>query len=456
MGRSRREYPQGRLRLRYRKDNYDKQKEYSLCFEYTWLDDAPIRKDTGIKVKVVDWNPKGSSNRGELRPSYGTNYRRVNTTLNDALDKYDSELQLYAQKHPHQITSEIIHSILFDAPLTRNDKGKDFVEYVKEVLKSKLVRKKIGKSRYENGISGMKIFAEFLVSKERGTYNNNHSLYLGDITTSIIDDYIAYRRVVKKNSDATINHALTPIISACERAASEGLIDLSLSAQIKDCRVVETPSLDDDAYDGKSALTKEELKKIVEFYNQDNEPRRKEYIEMFLFAFHAGGMRPIDVMTLMWNNVNLEKRELKKILIKTQKGRLPRHTIPLNDAAMAILNKWKGMQRTEKFVFDLVDDTFNIDDTDKLYYTRNSVVRKVNQSLAVVGEKIGLDFTLTLKVARHSFAILALQDSMSISLVSRMLGHSTTDTTESYYSEYLPHTMKEELDSLGYNFIPEM
>lgn len=456
MGRSRREYPQGRLRLKYNKSNYDTQKEYTLYYEYTWLDDAPIRKDTGIKVKVADWNPKGSTNRGELRPSYGASYRRVNTTLNDALDKYDSELQLYALKHPHQVTSDIIRSILFDAPLTRTDEGKDFVEYVKYVLNSKYVKNKIGKSRYENGLSCMKGFSEFLMVKELGTYNSKQSIYLGDISTSIIDEYIAYRRAVKKNADATINHALTPIIEACERAANEGLIETKLYAQIQDCRVIETPTKDEDAYDGKSALTKEELTKIVEFYKTDTEPRRKEYIEMFLFAFHAGGMRPIDVMTLMWSNVNLENRELKKILIKTQKGRLPRHTIPLNDAAIAILNKWKKRHRTNKFVFDLVDDSFNIDDENALYYLRNSVVRKVNQSLAVVGEKIGLSFTLTLKVARHTFAILALQDSMSISLVSRMLGHSSTDTTESYYSEYLPHTMKEELDNLGYNFIPKL
>ena len=55
MGRHRREYPKGRLRLKYNKSNYDKDKEYTLYYEYTWLDDAPIRKDTGIRVRVDDW-----------------------------------------------------------------------------------------------------------------------------------------------------------------------------------------------------------------------------------------------------------------------------------------------------------------------------------------------------------------------------------------------------------------
>jgi hypothetical protein len=79
MGRHRREYPQGRLRLKYPKDGFDKQKEYTLYFEYTWLDDAPIRKDTGLRVRVADWNDKGTTGKGELRASYGNLYYQLAT-----------------------------------------------------------------------------------------------------------------------------------------------------------------------------------------------------------------------------------------------------------------------------------------------------------------------------------------------------------------------------------------
>lgn len=454
MGRHRREYPLGKLRLKYPKQ-YDKQKEYTLYYEYTWLNDAPIRKDTGLRVKVADWNEKGTSGKGELRSSFGTDYRRYNASLADALSRYDATLQEYSIKHPHQMTSEVIHSILFDAPLTRQDEGKDFEEYVKDCLKSRYVKNKIGKSRYENGVSGMKIFGEFLKSQKKGTYKPD-AIYLGEISVKLIDEYIEYRRTVKHNSDATINHALTPIIQASEKAKDEGLIDTKLYSAIKDCRVVEAPNLDEEKFDGKEKLTKEEIQRLVDFYDNDTEERRKEYIEMFLFAFHAGGMRPIDVMTLMWSNVSMEKRELRKILVKTAKGKNPRHTIPLNDAAMAILNKWKERGRRKRLVFDILDDGFDINDENALYYARNSGERKINQSLAVVGEKIGLSIRLTFKVARHTFATLALSDGMSISVVSRLLGHSSTDTTEAYYAEYLPHKLDEELQRLGYNFLPAL
>lgn len=454
MGRHRREYPQGRLRLKYPKQRYNKDKRYTLYYEYTWLTDAPIRKDTGLRVRVDDWNEKGNSGKGELRASYGTDYIRQNTLLRDTVSKYDSLLQEYALKHPKRMTSEIIHSIIFDKPLTRKDEGKDFVEYVEETLKAKLTNRRIGKSRYENGVSNMRGFTQFLAAKGLGTYKTN-AIYLGDISESLVLKYIEYRRIVRENSDATINHALTPIIIACEKAKDEGYIDTKVYASIKDCRVEEKPNLDDESYDGKSALTKEELKKLVEFYEKDTEPRRKEYVEMFLFAFHAGGLRMVDVMTLTWNCINFEDKELRKTLVKTAKGRNPRHTVPLNDAALSILNKWKGLHRREKFVFDLVEDSFDINDENAIYYTRNNCDRKVNQSLKIVAEKIGLK-KLAFHMARHTFAILALNDGMSLSVVSRLLGHATTDTTETIYAEYLPKTLASELDKLNYNFIPNL
>ena len=453
MARYKRHSPQGRLRLKYPK-NYDNNKSYTLYYEYTWLG-TPIRKDSSLKVRVTDWNPKGNGGKGELKTSFGATFQRENNRLNDTLQKYDDKIRTYVDKHPNQLSAEIIHDILFDKPLTRKDEARDFVEYVIGVLKSRLTSNKIGKSRYENGVSNMKGFTEFLKVEGKGTYKEG-AIYLGDISRTLVEEYINFRRGVRENSDETINHALTPIIIACERAKEEGFIDGKVYLQIRDCRLNPKPSsLNTERYDGKY-LSKEELGKLVEFYNTDTEVRRKEYIEMFLFAFHAGGLRMVDMMTLMWEHINFDEKKLKKTLIKTQKGKLPRHTVPLNDAAIAILRKWQVMARRQRFVFDLVDDGFNIDDEAKLYYVRNSCDRKVNQSLQVVGDKLGLKFNLSFHVARHSFAINALNDGMSLSVVSRLLGHASTDTTETVYAEYLPHTLAEELDNLHYNFLPDL
>ena len=109
---------------------------------------------------------------------------------------------------------------------------------------------------------------------------------------------------MKQNSDATINHALTPILKACAYASELKMIDHTINARIQDMRISPKLSLSDEdsEFDGKS-LTKEQMLSLLEYYNTCSEPRRKEFLEMFFFAFHACGLRVVDVMTLQWKHI---------------------------------------------------------------------------------------------------------------------------------------------------------
>lgn len=80
----------------------------------------------------------------------------------------------------------------------------------------------------------------------------------------------------------------------------------------------------------------------------------------------------------------------------------------------------------------------------------------------VVGEQMELPFKLTMHVARHTFAVLALngetKDGIGVrkpmSMVSRLLGHASTDTTEKVYAKFLPQTLSDEVNRLGFAFLP--
>lgn len=74
------------------------------------------------------------------------------------------------------------------------------------------------------------------------------------------------------------------------------------------------------------------------------------------------------------------------------------------------------------------------------------------QSLAVVGEQIGLSFNLSMHVARHTFAVFALNKGLSMSVVSRLLSHGSTDVTEKVYARFLPETLSSEVARLGGDF----
>ena len=51
-------------------------------------------------------------------------------------------------------------------------------------------------------------------------------------------------------------------------------------------------------------------------------------------------------------------------------------------------------------------------------------------------------------VARHTFAVFALNKGLSMSVVSRLLGHGSTDVTEKVYARFLPETLFAEVEKL--------
>lgn len=251
---------------------------------------------------------------------------------------------------------------------------------------------------------------------------------------------------MKQNSDATINHALAPIMKACAYAADINLISASINARIQDMRIVPKIQLssDDAGYDGKS-LSHEGMENLISYYNECREPRRREFIEMFLFAFYACDLRVVAVMTLQWSNIDFNRKELRKIMIKTGK----RHIIPLTVTAIGILNIWKEKRGDSRYVFDLVKDNLDIDNDEALYKARNNATKCINQSLTVVGEALSLKFPLTMHVVRHTFAVFALNKGLSMSVVSRLLGHGSTDITEKVYARFLPETLSSEVARLA-------
>ena len=54
-----------------------------------------------------------------------------------------------------------------------------------------------------------------------------------------------------------------------------------------------------------------------------------------------------------------------------------------------------------RYVFNLVKYDLDLDDAEALYKSRNNATKCINQSLAVVGEQIGLPFNPSMDCARH-------------------------------------------------------
>ena len=151
-------------------------------------------------------------------------------------------------------------------------------------------------------------------------------------------------------------------------------------------------------------------------------------------------------------HIDFEKKRMQKVLVKGKNF----HEIHLNQYALAILNKWKAMNRNPRFVFDLLPQDFQLKadgnadriETEKRLKNKiGSKNRLLQTSLNGIGKKIGLDFGLSMHVARHTFAVWALNyNDLSLHIVSRMLGHKSIMATEKNYAKFLKETVDDTIE----------
>lgn len=447
MGRISRLYPKGRLRLRTPK-TVQPGKKYPLYFEYTWQADT-IRKSTGLCVTVKEWNEKGYSGVGEIRATTSIDYKYYNSAFHKRIEDIDVKIHKYYEMH-HHVTCDVIRSFLDDNDSAlRPDGGKDFIEFAKELMESRYDKGKISFSTCKNAIPYLHKFEEFLLLEHKGTHGEHQEfIYVSEISEDLLLDFRKYRLLAKKRV-TTINKTLCPILQACEHACQLGYISHQLNASLQDLYMKEVDRLDEEERNIKY-LTEDRLAELVAAYDTIEQPRRKEFLEMWLFAFHACGMRMVDVMTLRWKDIDFKKNLISKVQVKTHN----RNTIPLSEPLIRILDKWKG--RNKVFVFDLLPENFDINDHEAIYRRRNSWNNTINTSLRCLSHELKWNQDLTFHVSRHTWAVLALAHGAEISEISRLLGHASTGVTERVYAEFLPDNLATVVNRLAFNFVPEL
>lgn len=409
----------------------DENVRYPLYYQCT-LDGKVAKGMMGVMLLEAEWD---SVNQRVL-PCH-----LCASKLNKMLDRKRCEMESAVLDYldsGKRITIDVLRAIVQGKYDPNKKPEHDFVDYVKANLKTRYQEQRIGYSTYFNGKCYMNLFTTFLKEVFFVTKVN-----LSEVTLDMVDKYILWRKNVRHNKNETVNKALTPIIKACEDAATDDLFKRSLAEKIaKKYLPVEKPSLEEDEEDDDDHsdhyLTEDQLRKLANMYDQCQFPRTKDFIDMFFFSFYAWGLRVSDILTLKWSQINFSRREIRKVLVKGRK----RHRIYLSDEAIAILNSWYPRTGQRKFVFNVLDDDFDLEDDELVRDVVQNKNRTISQSLLTLGKKLGLPFNLGMHCARHSFAVYMLNiRKMDIHLVSKMLAHSTIEVTAKVYAKWMPETM---------------
>lgn len=155
-------------------------------------------------------------------------------------------------------------------------------------------------------------------------------------------------------------------------------------------------------------LTEQQLKEFYNLYNRVKHNRTREFMDIFMFSFYSCGLRFSDLLTLEWKHINWINKEIRK---NHYKGKTP-STTAVTDAGMEILVNWREKAFNTRFVFDLLSEQFDLDNEADLDMQRKSKNRSLQTSLDELGKKISskLSSNLSIHVARHTFAVKALND----------------------------------------------
>jgi site-specific recombinase XerD len=442
MARQTRQFPQGKYVLRTPHDTKDGQ-VYAVYLYYFWKG-KQIRKSVDLFTTQKDWNQDANGGAGEFRSSYGPNYKERNAYLRELMHDIDSKIMDFIKQHG-EIDGDTIEAFVSgDDKALRADNGIDFVEFSKQRFIDRYNSGKIGVSSRENGVSYINQFAKFLKQEHRGSHGEHQELlYIGEITEQLVLDFRNWQLGNDRKVD-TVNKVVQTIGGICQYASQMRYVPIEVTLAIKDLHLSDK-SLDADEVRVKY-LTEEQLKEFAGIRETLPHIRMKEFHDMFMFSFYACGLRLIDMMTLRWVDIDLKKRVIRKIQVKTRN----RNVIPIREAAIEILDRWKG--RYKVFVFGLLPESFDLNNDELLRKRRNSVTNTINTSLKRQSKFANFEFEVTFHWARHTWAVLALEKGVEISKISRLLGHTSTAVTEKIYAEYLPDTLGEVVDELNFSF----
>lgn len=438
MGRTKSAYPKGTFYLK----NQPNDKGDAYIYLRYFVINKYAARSTNIAIKASDWEQKTQQVKSTNKSA-----ARINAKLASIREQVDRQIMAYEGR----LTKAIIEQMMDGNYVSHKEKiaNTDFVEYALNYNEQRYKLGKISYSTYDNGRLNIVAFRNFISNK-----TGESVLPMAQLNVDIFNEYIAWRLKDRGNTSREgINKTLTPLYKAIKYAADNELLSHKVASTISNNYLETKDRKYNSAVEDKEVhyLTPEQMQQFVDWYLKVKYDRTREIMDMFLFSFYACGLRVSDIITLEWSHIDWEKREISKNLFKGNKA----HEIPLTEAAIEILLRWKSYKKNPRFVFDLLYSGFDLNDEAALKNARLSKNRTLQQSLKEIGKKMNLPFNLTMHVARHSFAVMALQRGVTLHMISRLMGHASIITTENIYAEFLPSTINEEVKSkLSFCFTP--
>ncbi|SFH42576.1 site-specific integrase [Modicisalibacter xianhensis] len=164
-----------------------------------------------------------------------------------------------------------------------------------------------------------------------------------------------------------------------------------------------------------------------------------DHVTPWILTMFYTGLRPGDLFGLRWEHVNLMFATIRKTIEKTAHKRPEPQTFPISGAAVEVLKTWHKQQGQPmtSFVFPSPRSGKRLDRT------------AMRKPWATVRKLAGLPEDLQLYTLRHNFASQLIMAGTDILTVSKLMAHSSIETTIKFYAHLAPDHKRDAVEAFA-------
>ena len=146
--------------------------------------------------------------------------------------------------------------------------------------------------------------------------------------------------------------------------------------------------------------------------------------DLFMFSFYTRGMAFVDM-------AYLRKSDIQEGIIRYTRHKTGRQlAVRLERCMREIIDRYADEVRGLPWIFPILDS----EDPVRCYNRYKGALRLYNYRLQHLSRMLGLEYRLSSYTSRHSWATLARNHNVPVSVISAGMGHSSERTTQIYLS----------------------
>ena len=305
-------------------------------------------------------------------------------------------LKLIDRRLSDKIQTYNVHEI--SSRFNANNEEQGFLSYMCMQILKLIQFKKLGTAN--NYLHTLYSFMDFL---------DGYNIGIDCLTETLVERYDLYllNRGLKRNS---ISFYMRILRSVYNKAVKQRL-------------VLQTNPFA-NVYTGvdvtKKRAVQPQILSIISRLDLSDKPTMQFARDLFLFSFYTRGMSFVDMAFLKKSSIS------SNVLYYTRRKTGQRLSVKIEPCMQKIIERYNVSD--SEFLFPiLVSDIYS-----KSYQQYRKAVNRYNANLKKLSKYAELDVPLTSYVARHSWATIAHNNNIPISVISAALGHTSEQTTQIY------------------------